>query len=191
MRLLFATGNRGKLGELRELLGGALEVVSPSELGLSLELEEDQPTFEANAQKKARAWAKASGLWALADDSGLCVDALGGRPGVHSARYAPDDASRILRLLEELSGVPEEKRSARFRCALCLARPEGEAVVETGELEGRILPVPRGAGGFGYDPVFFVPAAGKTLAQLSRQEKSAISHRGEAFRKMKPRLLLD
>lgn len=188
-RLVFATTNRGKLAELKALLCEALEVLSPAELSSVPEVEEDQPTFEGNAEKKARAFAEVTGLPALADDSGLCVDALGGRPGVLSARYGEDDAGRIRRLLEELSGVPEERRGATFRCALCLARPGGRVVVEVGECPGVITREPRGAQGFGYDPVFLVPGLGKTLAELSRAEKSAISHRGRAFQKMRGHLL--
>lgn len=187
--MIFATANPGKLAELRGLVGGALEVVSAAEFPHPPQVEEDQESFEGNAEKKARAYAEASGLPALADDSGLCVDALGGRPGVHSARYGSDDAGRIRRLLEELREVPEDARTARFRCALCLAVPGGEVVVEVGECEGRILGRPRGAGGFGYDPVFWVPSLGRTFAELSPHEKSAISHRGQAFRRMLPHLL--
>ncbi|MFZ5470451.1 MAG: RdgB/HAM1 family non-canonical purine NTP pyrophosphatase [Myxococcota bacterium] len=189
MRLLFATLNRGKLEELRELVGADLEVVSQAELSLSVEVEEDQLTFEGNAEKKARAFLAASGLPALADDSGLCVEALAGRPGVHSARYAPTEKARIERLLEELSAVEEEQRAAAFRCALCLALPSGKAVIEVGACPGRIAREPKGEGGFGYDPVFFLPELGKTMAQLSSAQKSEVSHRGRAFRKMRPHLL--
>jgi XTP/dITP diphosphohydrolase len=190
-RLLFATTNAGKLKELRGLVGGAVEVVSLKDLPPVPEPVEDGETFEANAEKKARAYAQATGLPSLADDSGLCVDALGGRPGVHSARYAPgDDRARYEKLLGELTGVPEERRTASFRCALCLALPEGKTHLEVGRCEGRILTGgPRGAHGFGYDPVFFIPALGKTMAELSPEEKAKVSHRGEAFRKIRPVLL--
>lgn len=189
MRLLFASNNAGKLRELRELVGGALEVVSPSEIGLSLEVEEDEQSFEGNARKKARAFGEASGLAALADDSGLCVDALGGRPGVQSARYAPSEKERIDRLLGELVGVPRQKRGARFVCSLCLWLPSGRSVCEAGECEGEIALAPSGTGGFGYDPVFYVPALGQTLAEVTSKQKSAISHRGRAFEKMRPWLV--
>ena len=189
-RLLFATTNAGKLKELRGLVGEAVEVVSLKDLPPIPEPVEDGETFEANAEKKARAYAEASGLPTLADDSGLCVDTLGGRPGVHSARYAPgDDRARYEKLLGELSGVPEERRTASFRCALCLAVPGGKSHIEVGRCEGRILHGPKGAHGFGYDPVFFIPALGKTMAELTSEEKAGVSHRGEAFRKMRPVLL--
>lgn len=189
MRILFATTNPGKLRELRELVGSDLEVVSLADLPPQPEVDEDQPTLEGNAEKKARVYAAASGLPTLADDSGLCVDALGGRPGVQSARYGADDAGRIKRLLEELLPVPEGARAAAFRCALCLVVPGGEAKLEVGECAGEILREPRGTNGFGYDPVFSIPELGKTMAQLSTTEKSARSHRGQAFRKMRAHLL--
>jgi XTP/dITP diphosphohydrolase len=189
-RLLFATTNVGKVKELRDLVGDAVEVVSLKDLPPIPEPVEDGETFEANAELKARAYSLATGLPALADDSGLCVDALGGRPGVHSARYAEgDDRARYEKLLGELAGVPEERRTASFRCALCLVRPGGETRIEEGRCEGRILNGPRGSNGFGYDPVFWVPALGKTMAELTREEKAAVSHRGDAFRKMRPALL--
>lgn len=188
-RLLFATGNAGKLRELRGLVGDAVEVVSLKELPPIPEPEETGATFEENAELKARAYAEASGLPALADDSGLCVDALGGRPGVHSARYAEgDDKARYQKLLAELSGVPEETRTAAFMCALCLVQPGGgRAIIEVGRCEGRIGHEPRGSHGFGYDPVFVLPG-GRALAELTSEEKAAISHRGRAFQKMLPHL---
>jgi XTP/dITP diphosphohydrolase len=189
-RLLFATTNPGKVKELRGLVGDAVEVVSLQDLPPIPEPVEDGATFEANAEKKARAYAEASGLPSLADDSGLCVDALGGRPGVHSARYAEgDDRARYQKLLGELEGVAEERRTASFRCALCLTLPGGRTRIEVGRCEGRILTGPRGSHGFGYDPVFFIPTLGKTMAELTSEEKAGISHRGEAFRKMRPMLL--
>lgn len=189
-RLFFATTNAGKLKELRLLVGDAVEVVSLKDLPPIPEPEEKGPTFEAIAEQKAWDYVKASGLPSLADDSGLCVDALGGRPGIHSARYAPgDDRARYLKLLGELEGVPEERRTASFQCALCLAIPGKPARVEVGRCEGRILTAPRGTNGFGYDPVFYVPSLGKTIAELLPEEKAAVSHRGQAFRKMLPALL--
>jgi len=189
-RLLFATTNKGKLRELRELVGDAVEVVSLADLPPVPEPEEDGDTFEANAVKKALEYARATGLPALADDSGLCVDALDGRPGVLSARYAEgDDKARYEKLLGELTGVPDDRRTASFRCALALAWPDGRTHVEEGRCEGRIGHAPRGAHGFGYDPVFVFPDTGRTMSELTSEEKSAVSHRGAAFRKMKPRLL--
>ncbi len=189
-RLLFATTNAGKLRELRGLVGDAVEVLSLKEVPPVPEPVEDGATFEENAEKKARAYSRATGLPALADDSGLCVDALGGRPGVHSARYAEgDDRARYEKLLAELAQVPDAQRTASFRCALCLVLPDGSAHVEVGRCEGRIDRTPRGSHGFGYDPVFLLPELGKTLAELTPEEKSGLSHRGQAFKKMRPYLL--
>lgn len=190
MKLLFATSNEGKLRELRKLVGSSFEIVSLVDVGGPPNVVEDEQTFEGNARKKALACARASGLPSLADDSGLCVDALGGRPGVQSSRYAPGgDAQRIAKLLEEMKGVPEAQRGAEFRCALCLALPNGEQVIETGRCQGQIGTAPRGHNGFGYDPIFVLPQPGKTMAELTPEQKSQISHRGEAFRRMKPHLL--
>lgn len=189
-RLLFATTNKGKLAELRHLLGEGAQVLSLADFPGISEPVEDGETFEENARKKALAYAKATGVWALADDSGLCVDALGGRPGVHSARYAPgDDRARYTRLLKELEGVPDERRGAAFKCALCLASPSGETVVEEGECRGRIGHGPKGEHGFGYDPVFVLPELERTIAELTKEEKAGISHRGKAFERMRPHLL--
>jgi len=189
-RLLFATTNAGKLTELRHLLGEGTQVLSLADFPGVPEPVEDGVTFEDNARKKALEYAKATGVWTLADDSGLCVDALDGRPGVYSARYAPgDDKARYEKLLGELSGVPDEQRGAAFECALCLASPEGETRVEVGQLRGRIGHGPKGSHGFGYDPVFLVPELGRTVAELSREEKSRLSHRARAFEKMRPHLL--
>ena len=189
-RLLFATTNKGKLAELRALVGDALEVVSLADVPPVPEPEETEPTFEGNAELKARAYARATGLPALADDSGLCVDALGGRPGVLSARYAEgDDAARYTRVLRELDTVGEGARGAHFACALSLALPDGTVRTEVGRMDGVIARAPRGTNGFGYDPVFLVPELGRTLAELTKEEKSARSHRGAAFRKMRPHLL--
>ncbi len=187
-RLFFATSNAGKLSELRELVGEDLQVLAFADVP-GAEVVEDQPTFEGNARKKALANMEMTSMPTLADDSGLEVDALGGRPGVHSARYAPgDDLARMQKLLQELTGVPEELRGAAFKCVLCLALPGGKVLIEEGECRGRILHEPRGRGGFGYDPIFFIPELGKTMAELSSEEKSRISHRGNAFRKMRPHL---
>lgn len=185
--LVFASSNAGKIKELQALLGEAWRVKSARDFPHIPEVVEDAPTFEGNAAKKAHAFARATGLWALADDSGLVVDALDGRPGVYSARYAPTESERIDKLLGEMKAVPAERRTARFRCVLCLASPGGEERFTTGACEGVIGFERKGVHGFGYDPVFVLPS-GKTMSELSRDEKSALSHRGHAFRAMLPHL---
>ena len=189
MRLLLASTNRKKRDELAALLAGSgVEVVSAADLPA---VDEDQPTFALNAAKKARSAARASGSWALADDSGLEVEALGGAPGVRSARFAgdgADDAANNAKLLGMLEGVAREERGACFVCALALARPDGSLAAEVrGEARGVILASPRGRSGFGYDPLFEFSepghaATGKTFAELTGAEKSAVSHRGRALR---------
>jgi XTP/dITP diphosphohydrolase len=195
-QLLFATGNAGKLRELRELLAETLPAeVTPTVLGLAdlprrpPEVVEDGETFAANAVIKARAAVLATGLPAIADDSGLEVDAMGGRPGVRSARYGGpglSDADRNQRLLDELSSVAAERRTARFRCAVAFVHPDRaeHAVIREGRCEGRILEAPRGSGGFGYDPLFFVAELGQTFAEAAPADKNRLSHRGEAMRQM-------
>jgi len=186
-RLLIATNNLGKVAEFRRLLEGCgWELVTPADIGLELEVEEAGQTYAENATIKAEAYAKASGLVTLADDSGLEVDALGGRPGPLSARYAgPDrtDEERVQALLQELTGVPDDKRTARFRCVIAIAAPEGRVELVEGKVEGRIAHEPRGENGFGYDPVFLLPERGVTTAELPPDEKNAVSHRGAAARK--------
>jgi XTP/dITP diphosphohydrolase len=182
--LVFASSNAGKIAELQALLGEGWGVKSAKDFPSIPEVDEDRNTFEGNAAKKAHTFARATGQWALADDSGLEVDALDGRPGVFSARYAPTEKGRIDKLLGELSGVPDAQRTARFRCVLCLAFPDGRERFTSGTCEGRIGHAARGTNGFGYDPVFELPG-GKTMAELTRDEKSALSHRGHAFRLMK------
>ncbi|MFO7576122.1 MAG: XTP/dITP diphosphatase [Pelovirga sp.] len=190
MRLLIATSNPGKLRELRQLLAHtALEIVGLDTLTDPPVVIEDGATFRANAEKKARTLADFSGLVTLADDSGLCVDALGGAPGVHSARYAghaADDAANNARLLQELGGLPAERRHAYFHCSLALAWPAGRCQTFSGRVDGRILEAPRGTGGFGYDPLFFVPQYNKTMAELPGAEKNRISHRAAALREALP-----
>ena len=185
-RLLLATNNPGKAAEYRALLQGCgWELATPSDLGLHLEVEEAGGDYAENARIKAEAFAKASGLLALADDSGIEVDALGGAPGPLSARFGGDDisdAQRVALLLERLKGVPPERRSARFRCLIAVARPEGKVNFFEGQCEGRIAEEPRGEGGFGYDPVFLLPERGLTIAELPPEEKNAVSHRGRAAR---------
>lgn len=187
-RLLLCTGNQGKIRELRELTAGlGIEILTPAEVPGLPETVEDGETFEDNALKKAREGAEASGLPCLADDSGLCVDALGGRPGVHSARFSGvegddrDRANRVL-LVERMAGVPEESRGAAFRCELVLAYPDGPYHRFSGRCTGVIIDEERGHNGFGYDPVFLVPSLGRTMAELESGEKHGLSHRGEAMR---------
>lgn len=190
--LLAATSNRGKLAELRAILDGlGLEVLSPSDLGVSVEVEEDGETFAANALKKARAYHAATGLPVVADDSGLAVDALGGLPGVRTARYAGEGASdeeNYRKLLRELENVSAPERGAAFVCAIALVTGEGEEHLSEGRLQGRITFEPRGAGGFGYDPVFELPGTGLTLAETGAGEKNLISHRAAALAGLKERI---
>jgi len=186
-KLLIATKNMGKVREYRELLADLpFNVVSLADVGVDADVEETGETFAENALLKARAYARLSGLLTWADDSGLAVDALAGWPGVHSARHAgPDatDADRIDILLQRLAATPAQERHAAFHCVVAIATPEGRAWTTEGMCAGVIIEQPRGAGGFGYDPIFFVPDLGKTFAQLAPEEKNAISHRGIAARK--------
>lgn len=186
-RLLLATKNLGKIAEFRQLLDGCgWEIVTPAELGLNLEIDESGQTYRENATIKAVGYAQASGLVALADDSGLEVDALGGRPGIMSARYAGTDRTdqeRVQALLQELADVPDEERSARFRAVIAVADSKGRVEQVDGTMEGRIAHEPRGENGFGYDPIFLLPERGLTTAELPPDEKHAISHRGVAARK--------
>ncbi len=190
MTILVATQNAGKQWEYRELLAPLeAEIVFPDDVGLDLEVREDGATYVQNARKKAQRYADASGLTTMADDSGLEVDALGGAPGVHSARYAAgSDADRVQALLEDLQGVSREERTARFRCVLVVVKGTGEVFHTEGVCEGVIAREPRGEGGFGYDPVFYLPELGVTMAQLSREEKNRISHRARAVAAALPRL---
>lgn len=188
MKLLIATSNQGKVREYTALLAGLnLAIVLPSDLGLREEIVESGTNYAQNALRKATTYAKASGIWALADDSGLEVDALNGAPGLHSARYAglqASDQDRYELLLLNLKDLPEERRTARFRCAIALASPTGEAHVREGTCEGRIATAPSGSGGFGYDPVFYLPEVGCTMAELPVEAKNRISHRARAMMKM-------
>lgn len=179
--LVLATTNKDKVREIMAVLTLArVKLLSLDTFPVLPPVAETGNTFVENALLKARAYARAIGLPVLAEDSGLAVDALGGRPGVHSARYAPTDRQRIARVLQELEGLSPDSRSARFVSAMALARPEGPEQVETGILEGRIALGSRGSGGFGYDPIFEL-ADGRTVAELSAQEKNATSHRGRAL----------
>ncbi|MEE4255208.1 MAG: XTP/dITP diphosphatase [Desulfuromusa sp.] len=193
MKLLVATGNQGKLKEIRSLLGDSpVEIVGLNQLVDPPEVVEDGATFLENAQKKASEMAKFSGLLTLADDSGLVVDALNGAPGVFSARYAGeqgDDHANNAKLLQELDTVIDEKRQAAFHCVIALAWPDGRCETYDGQVSGLIMRGERGAGGFGYDPLFMVPEYGKTMAEISAAIKNRISHRGMALRKVIPLLM--
>lgn len=197
-RLVLASTNQGKLRELRELLRGTVDgldvdtdVIDAATAGAP-DVVEDGVTFEANALKKAREISAHTGLAAVADDSGLAVDVLGGAPGIFSARWSGhhgDDAANLNLLLAQLSDVPDEHRGAGFVCAAALVTPEGTQRVELGQLRGRLLSAPRGDGGFGYDPI--LQPAGYTVssAELDPEEKNRISHRGQAFRTLVPHLI--
>jgi XTP/dITP diphosphohydrolase len=195
-KILVATTNPGKLAEIREMLDLDVEWVGLVDLPKVSEIDEDGKTFAENARKKAVGYAKQTGLWTIADDSGLVVDALGGEPGVKSARFsgAKDkertllDHKNMAKVLKLLEGTPKEKRTARFVCCLCLSSAEKILIETEGKLEGIIAESEIGTNGFGYDPIFFVPRLSKTVAQLTREEKNAISHRGNAIRKLKPLL---
>ena len=192
MKFVLASHNKGKLAEMQAILGElGVEVVMPADVGVDIDVEETGTTFAENAGLKAQAIMQASGLPAIADDSGLCVDWLQGAPGIYSARYAGVDASdqqNLEKLLDALQDVPDDQRQAQFHCVLVYLRhaEDPTPLVCHGSWPGVIAREAAGHGGFGYDPIFFVPSEGKTAAELSREEKSAISHRGQALK-----LLLD
>ena len=182
-KIVAATGNKGKLQEFREILSD-FEIVSMKDLGINVDIEETGETFRDNAYIKAEAISKLVKLPVLSDDSGLCVDALSGRPGVFSARFAGEDANdekNIEKLLFELKDVPYENRTARFLSVICIIFPDGKAVYGEGKCEGTILYEKKGENGFGYDPVFFVPELNKTFAEANSDEKNSISHRRKAL----------
>ncbi len=189
-QLLIATNNPGKLAEMHALLGGlAAELVTPADVGIDLHVTEDGKTYAENAEKKAAAFARASGLVSLADDSGLEVDTLGGAPGLYSARYlarpGATDADRRRYLLENLRDKPRPWL-ARFRAAVAVAVPGGSVQVLEGQCPGEIIPEERGTNGFGYDPIFFIAEFGRTMAELGMEEKNRISHRARAVMKARP-----
>ena len=192
MKLIVATGNEGKMKEIRMILADSgIEAVSLKEAGIEIEIEENGTTFEENALIKAKAVAGLSGLAAMADDSGLEVDYLNGDPGIYSARYMGEETPYSIKnaaIIERLAGVPDEKRTARFVCAIAAVFPDGQELVTLGEIQGRIDYEEKGKNGFGYDPIFYVPEFGKTTAELTDEEKNSISHRGRALRKMKEKL---
>lgn len=195
-KILVATTNPGKIAELGALLEADVEWVGLSQFPEVRPIEEDGRTFEENARKKALGYARATGLWTISDDSGLVVDALGGLPGVRSARFAGAEGAdrravdranthEVLRLLRDVQPCA---RTARFVCCLCLASPDGVLLETSGTLEGRIAQEPVGDNGFGYDPIFLVQALGKTVAQMDPGQKNAVSHRGQALRRLRPLL---
>ena len=190
MKMVLASGNRKKLAELSRILSPmGFNVIPKDEAGVDFDPEENGSTFAENAKIKAEAICKAVGAAAVADDSGLCVDALDGAPGVYSARYAGEDASdddRIAKLLSELADVPQEKRTARFVSAVCVCFPDGSEITAEGVCEGVIGFEKKGNGGFGYDPVFMVGE--KSFAEFTAEEKDAVSHRGNALRALKEKL---
>ena len=190
MRFVLATHNPGKLQEMGEILRDlGVEVVSPAALGIPVDVEETGTTFLENALLKAKAICRAANLPAIADDSGLCVDALNGAPGVYSARYGGeglDDRGRCMLLLNSMRGATT--RAAHFSCAVACVFPNGDTLTTEGRCDGSIAYAPLGDGGFGYDPVFLLPGTGKTFGQLSQEEKSAVSHRGKALKEFAGKL---
>ena len=191
-KIIFATGNEGKMREIRMILEDlGTEVLSLKEAGIALEVQEDGETFEENAVIKARAVMEETKALVLADDSGLEIDYLNGEPGVYSARYMGEDTSYRIKnqnLIERLEGVPEEKRTARFVCVIAAAFPDGRILTARGTIEGIIGYEERGEGGFGYDPIFWLPEYGWSPAELTMEKKNELSHRGKALRAIKDEL---
>ena len=191
-RLIFATGNAGKMKEIRMIMEDAgMEILSIKEAGIQADIDENGETYEENALIKARAVAALAGELVLADDSGLEVDWLGREPGVHSARYMGEDTPYSVKnadIISRLEGVPEEKRTARFVCAIAAVFPDGRELTVRAAIEGRIGYEEKGDNGFGYDPIFYVPELQKTTAELTEEEKNQVSHRGKALRLMKEEL---
>ena len=193
-KILIATTNPGKVIEIKNMLSDEIELMNLNYFTNISEIEEDGNTFEENARKKALGYAKITGCWTIADDSGLVIDALSGAPGVNSARFSGEklknedrtliDHRNIEKVLELLKNVPVEKRTARFVCCLCLANPEKIHIETKGILNGIITEEEIGKNGFGYDPIFFVPFLKKTVAQLNQLEKNSISHRGKAIKEL-------
>ncbi len=189
MKVVLASKNPHKLVEIRKILEPmGVQLVLESEVGVDVEVEETGATFEENSFLKAEAVMRATGLPALADDSGIAVDALQGAPGVHSARYGDDasldDWGRLLLLLKNTEQVPDGQRQAQFVCVMTLVFPDGRTVQARGEVHGELLREPQGVGGFGYDPIFYYPPAGKTFAAIPAEEKNQVSHRAVALRRL-------
>ena len=187
MKVVLASKNKHKLVEISKITEKfGIELILQSELGVDLDVEETGTTFEENSFLKAEAVMKATGLPALADDSGIAVDALNGEPGIYSARYgfdeSLDDWGRVLLLLKNTDYVPDDQRQAQFVCVITMVTPEGETIQARGEIHGYLTREPAGEGGFGYDPIFYYPPYGKTLAEVSAEEKNAVSHRANALR---------
>ncbi|MCI9252454.1 MAG: XTP/dITP diphosphatase [Lachnospiraceae bacterium] len=191
-QIIFATGNEGKMKEIRLILEDlGAEILSLKDAGINIEIQEDAKTFEENAVIKAREVMRATGALVLADDSGLEIDYLNGEPGVYSARYLGDDTSYRIKnqnLIDRLEGVPDEQRTARFVCAIAAAFPDGRIITARGVIEGIIGYEERGEGGFGYDPIFWLPEYGCSTAELTMEKKNELSHRGKALREMKNEL---
>lgn len=191
-RIIFATGNAGKMKEIRMIMEDTgMEVVSLKEAGIVLDVEENGATYEENALIKARAAAEQTDDIVMADDSGLEIDYLNCEPGVYSARYMGEETSYTIKnanLIERLNGVPDEKRTARFVCAIAAVLPDGRELTTRAAIEGRIGYEEKGSNGFGYDPIFYVPEFRKTTAELSEEEKNQVSHRGKALQLMKEEL---
>ena len=191
MEMIFATKNKGKIKEIKQILPD-FDILSMEDAGISIDIIEDGKTFIENAIKKASEIAKISGKIALADDSGLEIDFLNGTPGIHSARYLGENTPYVEKnnhILHEMENVPEQQRTARFVCAIAAVFPNGKIITAQDTIEGRIAFESKGTNGFGYDPIFFEPELGKTTAELSPEQKNAISHRGKALQKMKQLLL--
>lgn len=187
IRLVFATGNQGKVNEFRQMLGEDYEILSMKDLDVDVEIVEDGKTFEENAVIKAKTVMEATGEMVLADDSGFEVDCLNKEPGIYSARYMGEDTPYSVKnaeLLRRCEGVPQERRDARFVCVIACAYPDGTVDTATGVIEGKVAHEPKGENGFGYDPIFYLPERGCTTGELPPEEKNAISHRGIAVRKM-------
>lgn len=192
MRLIIATGNEDKVREIDEILEGTgFEAISMKQAGFDPDIVEDGTTFEENALKKAMAVHELSGEYVMADDSGLCIDALDGAPGIYSARFCGEDSTyeeKFRKIFEMLADVPEDKRTAQFVCAIAVVKPDGTSFTVRGECRGVLHEKPVGENGFGYDPIFYVPEFGMTTAQMDPEVKNSISHRGRALRAMVEKL---
>lgn len=192
MRIVIATGNKDKVREINEILKGTdFDAVSMKEIGIDPEIIEDADTFEGNALIKAKTVHELTGDYVMADDSGLCIDALNGAPGIYSSRFCGEDSTyeeKFKKIFEMLKDVPEEERTAKFVCAIAVVRPDGSSFTVRGECYGVLHEKPMGEGGFGYDPIFYVPEFGMTTAQMTKDQKNSISHRGKALRAMVDKL---